>query len=74
MKTIMQELIDKIQLLKELDGVINPIAVITIIAEQLIEKEKDQLYHSFYAGGGVTALQDFKEEFDKYYNEVYKCE
>lgn len=70
MKTAMQELIDEIK-----EAV--PYFKMDIYQpnfNKALEKEKDQLYHSFYAGGGVTVLQDFKEEFDKYYKEVFECE
>lgn len=42
-----------------------------IKAKQALEKEKDQLYHSFYAGGSVDALQEYEEEFREYYNQTY---
>lgn len=70
MKTAMQELIDEFE---EIEGYKYGGLAIRLIKNKL-EKEKDQLYHSFYAGGGVTVLQDFKEEFDKYYKEVFECE
>ena len=73
MKTAMQELIDYFNERPEYDKTSEGYEIIEK-AKQLLEKEKDQLYHSFYAGGGVTVLQDFKEEFDKYYKEVFECE
>ena len=41
------------------------------IIEQAKEMEKDRLFHSFYAGGGVDDNEDFKEQFEQYYNETY---
>jgi len=42
-----------------------------IKAKQMLEKEKDQLYHSFYAGGGVGLEDDFEAEFKNYHNQTY---
>ena len=41
------------------------------IIEEAKRLEKDQLYHSFYAGGGVTSIQDYFEQFTEYYNQTY---
>ena len=46
-------------------------SVVLTLAEYLIEVEKEQMFHSFYAGGGVTVFQEYEEEFKKYYNEVF---
>ena len=39
--------------------------------QNLLQKERDRLYHAFYAGGGVQVFQDYEEEFNKYYDEIY---
>ena len=65
MKTAMQELVEHLEFM-DLEG-----TSVYHKAKELLEKEKDQLYHSFYAGGGVTSIQDFFEEFTEYYNQIY---
>ena len=37
-----------------------------------LEKEKDQLFHSFYAGSGIDYYQEFIEQFNEYFNQTYK--
>jgi hypothetical protein len=69
MKTAMQELIEWYQ--KE--HFVKTTFHIQLLNkfESLVEKEKEQMFHSFYAGGGVEVFQEYEEEFKKYYNEVF---
>jgi hypothetical protein len=39
--------------------------------ESLLKVEKDRLFHSFYAGGGVEDNEEYYEAFEQYYNETY---
>jgi hypothetical protein len=44
------------------------------IDKKYLEKEKEQMFHSFYAGNGVWIDEDFETEFKKYYNQTYSNE
>jgi hypothetical protein len=68
MKTAMQELIDYVDTIWSNGGWEETIKE---KAKELLEKEKEQMFHSFYAGGGVEVFQEYEEEFKKYYNEVF---
>ena len=39
--------------------------------EILLKMEKEQMFHSFYAGGGVAVFQEYEDEFTEYYNQTY---
>lgn len=69
MKTTMQELIEKIQLLNELDGLINPIELITTIAERMLEQEKKQIKDAY--NQGILDGESSMLEYPKYYNQTY---
>ncbi len=62
MKTAMQELIERLS--PEQKG-------IKLLAESLLEKEKNQMFYWFYAGGGMSAKDEFEVEFEKYYDIEY---
>jgi hypothetical protein len=38
---------------------------------EYLEKEKEQMFHSFYAGGGVDNNEDYEQNFNEYYNQTY---
>jgi hypothetical protein len=38
---------------------------------EYLEKEKEQMFYWFYGGGGVSATDDFRQEFEKNYNQTY---
>ena len=40
-------------------------------AKSLVIKEKEQMFYWFYGGGGLSATDDFREEFEKNYNQTY---
>jgi len=68
MKTAMQQLIE----LLELNTTNEPLPyLIDVIKEVYIQKEKDQMFYWFYAGGGMTAKDEFEVEFEKYYDIEY---
>ena len=68
MKTPMQEAIDKVQSLKEIDAVINPIGVVTTILKQMLEKEKEVIMNAYWDGGifpcGTSAEEYYNETFN----------
>ena len=68
MKTPMQEAIDKVQSLKEIDAVINPIDVITTILKQMLEKEKEVMCEF----ADDYQRNCFQKSADDYYNETFK--
>ena len=64
----MQELIE----LLELNTTNEPLPyLIDVIKEVYIQREKEQMFHSFYAGGGVNNNEDYEKEFNEYYNQTY---
>lgn len=65
-QTAMQELIVYIQ---SNEIVYNKDLILKL--KELLQKEKNQMFHSFYAGGGVKFNEDFENEFMKYYNENF---
>ena len=67
MKTPMQEAIDKVQSLKEIDAVINPIDVITTILKQMLEKEKEVMCEF----ADDYQRNCFQKSADDYYNETF---
>jgi hypothetical protein len=75
MKTALQELIEKIQSLKKLDGVINAIDVITFMAEKQLEKEKEQIIEAYEDGkqNGMDSITNIHMYIigEKYYNQTY---
>jgi hypothetical protein len=88
MKTAMQELLDityksifnakelKLNGLndqREIDILLNVYNVYRVIIERdMLEKEKDRMFHSFYAGVGYDeVLDDCDKIFEQYYNEVF---
>jgi hypothetical protein len=38
--------------------------------DKALEKEKEQMFYWFYGGGGLSATDDFREEFEKNYNQT----
>ena len=77
-KSAMQELMDKVQSINEryeIKGDANWLMneIIDLI-ESSLEKEKEQMFYWFYGGGGLSATDDFREEFENNYNQTYKQE
>jgi hypothetical protein len=88
MKTAMQELLDityrsisnakQLQLnglnnSREIEIMLNLYNVYRVIIERdMLDKEKNNMYHSFYAGVGFDELLDDTEKiFEEYYNETF---
>lgn len=75
MKTPMQEAIEKVQSLRQIDAVINPIGVIESILSKMLEKEKEVMCN-FTAD--YTTLWEFQPlcgqviSIQDYYNETFK--
>jgi hypothetical protein len=69
MKTAIQEMIERL----EKSGFFL-ISYDYDIFNEALEKEKEQMFHSFYAGGGVDNNEDYEQNFNEYYNETYKPE
>jgi hypothetical protein len=66
MKTAMQELIELIVNNK------TRLDIIEKNQQMWLEKEKDRMFHSFYAGVGYDeVLDDCDKIFEQYYNEVF---
>ncbi len=70
MKTAMQELRCLVQSMLQNGGDDDLWAVLSHIDDKL-EKEKEQMFYWFYGGGGLSAKDDFREEFEKNYNQTY---
>jgi hypothetical protein len=66
MKSPMKEVVEELIILRG-----HNISVTDEYLQNLLQKERDRLYHAFYAGGGVQVFQDYEEEFNKYYDEIY---
>jgi peptide deformylase len=79
MKTAMQELIDKIQYSIDVQsGVsltetqVNTLKTVMLIAETLLEKEKEQIIEAWY-NGGTNGMGLFETNTgEEYYNKNYK--
>lgn len=69
-KTVLQELIEKIKLLKPLEGKIDSIDVISFMAENMIEKEKEQIAKA-YNIGKHDALDSIQTTSEEYYNKNF---
>jgi hypothetical protein len=69
MKTVMHELVEELKILRGFG-----IKISDEYISGLLEKEKEQMFHSFYAGNGVWIDEDFETEFKKYYNQTYSNE
>jgi hypothetical protein len=41
------------------------------ILDNALEKEKEQMFFWYYGGGSLSAADDFREEFEKNYNQIY---
>ena len=73
MKTPIQELIRKIELMQYADCVINPLGIINGMAEQLIEKEKQMIIDAYNAGIAEAFNANYIEtNSEQYYNETFK--
>ena len=66
MKSPMKEVVEELIKLRGLN-----ISVTDEYLQNLLQKERDRLYHAFYASAGVQVFQDYEEEFNKYYDEIY---
>jgi hypothetical protein len=68
MKTAMQELIDeleRVRLMTNMNFVIR-------IANDLLEKEKEQIIDAYY--GKIDGVYGYREAGEEYYNQTYKPE
>jgi hypothetical protein len=80
MKTAMQELIEWLDIaIEELKGndstdFAEGLVAARVKANKALEKEKEQMFYWFYGGGGLSATDDFREEFENNYNQTYKQE
>jgi hypothetical protein len=83
MKTPIQEAIEKVQSLRQIDAVINPIGVIESILSSMLEKEKEVMslvhkngydnsqYKHDCRYGGVEYWDSVPKPFEEYYNEAF---
>jgi hypothetical protein len=75
MKTPIQEAIEKVQSLRQIDAVINPIGVIESILSNMLEKEKEVIVRSFMnvSDDKDTRLEDvhLREFAEDYYNKTF---
>jgi hypothetical protein len=85
MKTVLQELIEnlksniigcEIALIDTIDkefvkGTKRALEDVKIDISKYLEKEKEQMFHSFYAGGGVDNNEDYEQNFNEYYNQTF---
>jgi hypothetical protein len=68
MKTAMQELIDEMCSINwHLYSFNDKMKVVNVY----LEKEKEQMFYWFYGGGSLSAIDDFRKEFEKNYNQTY---
>ena len=70
MKTPIQELIRKIELMQVADYVVNPLGIIKDIATDLLEKEKQMIIDA--VNYGKTYHKGFDFDGTQYYNETFK--
>jgi hypothetical protein len=67
MKSPMKEVVEELIKLRGLN-----ISVTDEYLQNLLQKERDRLYHAFYAGVGYDELLDDCDKiFEQYYNEVF---
>ena len=75
MKTPMQEAIEKVQSLRQIDAVINPIGVIESILSSMLEKEKEVIMDAHIEGQRVfdkfPHTQWTNDQAEQYYNELF---
>jgi HEPN domain-containing protein len=70
MKTPIQEAIEKVQSLRQIDAVINPIGVIESILSNMLEKEKEVIMDAYIEAS--PNLEDIiKEAAEGYYNKTF---
>jgi hypothetical protein len=70
MKTPIQEAIEKVQSLRQIDAVINPIGVIESILSNMLEKEKETMVDFAYKCRNIMAADHFaiNHWYDKTFN------
>ena len=73
MKTPMQEAIEKVQSLRQIDAVINPIGVIESILSNMLEKEKEVIMDAYDAGffDGSNIPYTSDDVDDNYFNKTF---
>ena len=71
MKTPIQEAIEKVQSLRKIDGVINPIGVVESILTKMLEKEKEVIIDA-HIDGQFDETEGYPIEIaEDYYNETF---
>ena len=68
-KTPIQEAIEKVQSLREIDAVINPIGVVESILTNMLEKEKEVMVDFAYKCRNVMAADEFA--ITHWYNKTF---
>ena len=70
MKTPIQEAIEKVQSLRQIDAVINPIGVIESILSNMLEKEKETMVDFAYKCRNIMVADEFaiNHWYDKTFN------
>ena len=78
MKTAIQELIEKIQYSIDVQSrvsltetQVNTLKAVMLIAETLLEKEKEQMYYYFVKGGEFENIIIYDDFIEQYYNQTY---
>jgi hypothetical protein len=69
--TAMQELIEKIQVLKMLDAVINPLDIFQNLCERQLEKEKQQIIDAIDDAWDCNDKKGYVPNGEKYFSEKY---
>lgn len=77
MKTPMQELIEKLEEKRDMwdketkshNDIKNTYQVAIIVAKNLVEKEKQRMFHCFNAGADDVSERRFNEWFNQTYNQ-----
>jgi len=72
MKTPIQEAIEKVQSLRQIDAVINPIGVIESILSNMLEKEKEVIIKANRDGIDMVVGRKHFILGEQYYNETFK--
>jgi len=74
MKTPMQEAIEKVQSLRQIDAVINPIGVIEYILSNMLEKEEETIKKCIVMGMEFIPVDPsrYEEDSELIFNKTFK--